>query len=319
VKEVSLKMSKKKIQVVFNPASAGGKTEEKKEQILTELWRQLGESFTFTETQSKTDATKITRAAISNGCNTIVAVGGDGTINEVVNGFFENGYMPDPKKTLGIINCGTGRGFAQSLGLPHAIKDQIEVIKNGNTKSLDIGRICFRNNNHKQYFINEFQIGIGGAVANGTSSNTKRVLGKYTFGAEVLKSLFTFHGGKFRISINGNEITEDVLGLVISNGRYTGGGMKLTPNARLDDGLFDVLMIKEMSTFNRLRVFPSIYTAKHLKSNEFRLFRTNNIVFRCNNTLPAEADGEEVQETFSKAEVLPSVIKVLTNNNGDQK
>jgi len=311
-------MHKKKIQIVFNPASGGGNTGEKKEKILTEIWRQLGDSFVFSETQKKNDATDITRNAISNGCNIIIAVGGDGTINEVVNGFFENGYMPDSNIVLGIINCGTGQGFAQSLGLPAEIKDQINLIKNGHTKTVDLGKISFQKNRN-QYFINEFQIGIGGAVAGGVSMNTKKLLGRFAFGIGTLKTLRSFKGDTFQMFINENIITENITGLVISNGRFTGGGMKLTPGALLDDGLFDVLLISEMSFLKSLVIFPAVYSAKHLNVKGFRLFKTNKIEFTGENDLPVEADGELIYDRCLKVDILPSALKVFANNIGEEK
>lgn len=314
VQKVSL-MYRKRIQIVFNPASGGGKTGEKKKEILTELWRQLGDTFIFTETQNKNDATEITRNAILNGSDKVIAVGGDGTICEVVNGFFENGSAEVSNGTLGVINCGTGQGFAQSIGLPSEIQAQINLIKNGYTRLIDLGKISFQNK--IKFFVNEFQAGIGGAVVNSVSMNTKKKFGRFSFAAGALKNLLSFKGDKLQIYVNECIISENIIGLVVSNGRYTGGGMRLTPHAELDDGLLDVLLIADMPVLKRMAVFPAVYTAKHLYANEFRLLRTNTIEFTCVNNLPLEADGEIINDRCLKVDILPSALKVFTNRNGN--
>lgn len=307
-------MSDQQIHIVFNPASAGGKTGLNKSRILTELKNQLGNSFRLSETRMKTDATIITREAIKNGCQVIVAVGGDGTINEVVNGFFENGILLNPYAKLGIISFGTGRGFAQSIGLPKDFTAQIKVIKNDIVKSIDVGRIKFENNHLTKYFVNEFQFGIGGTLSKNISARTKKILGKYAFGFEAVKTLLTYQADRFQMIINDKVITENIIGVIIGNGAYTGGGMMLTPYASLNDGILDVLMIKDMSILNRLFSFSRIYSAKHLGLRAFELFKTRTIEFIYKNGLAVEADGELINGKCTSVEIIPSVLKVISNN-----
>jgi diacylglycerol kinase family enzyme len=175
-------MNGQKIHIVFNPASAGGKTGRKREKILSELKYHLGSTFGFSETAESKDATTITRKAITKGCDTVIAVGGDGTVNQVLNGFYNNGISINSDIKLGIISCGTGQGFSQSLGLPTDLSSQIKVIRENHIKSVDIGKITFEDNNSPKYFLNEFQLGIGGDLSKDISPRTKKVLGKFAFG-----------------------------------------------------------------------------------------------------------------------------------------
>ncbi len=307
-------MSDQQIHIVFNPASAGGKTGKNKSRILTELKNQLGNSFGFSETRVKTDATIITGEAIKNGCQVVVAVGGDGTINEIVNGFFENGTLINPDAKLGIISFGTGQGFAQSFGLPTNLPGQIKVIKDGITKSVDVGKIYFERNDITKYFINEFQFGIGGTLSKNISARTKKILGKYAFGFEAVKTLLNYQAEKFQMIINDKVISERIIGVIIANGAFTGGGMRLTPNALLNDGILDVLLIKDMSLLNRLLSFSRIYSAKHLDLKAFELFKTRKIEFIYKNGLAVEADGELINGKCTSVEIMPSVLKVISNN-----
>ena len=307
-------MSNYKIHIVINPASAGGKTGKNKSRILTELKCQLGNSFNFTETLKKADATKITREAITNGCEVVIAVGGDGTVNEVANGFFDNGKIINPDVKLGIISFGTGQGFAQSIGLPTDLAAQIQIIKNDKVKLIDVGRVHFENNNSSKYFINEFQFGIGGTLNKNISKLTKKVLGKFAFGFEAVKTLMYYQANQLQLIINGEVHTEKIIGLVISNGAFTGGGMRLTPFALTDDGLLDVLLIKDMSLPDRFFSFSKVYSAKHVEREAFQFFKTKKIEFRYNNGLAVSADGEIISDKCVSAEVIPSVLKVISNN-----
>ena len=307
-------MSDQQIHIVFNPASAGGKTGNHKIRILTELKNQLGNSFEFSETRMKTDATIITREAIKNGCQVVVAVGGDGTVNEVVNGLFENGILLNPDAKLGIISFGTGLGFSQSLGLPKDLAAQIKVIKNDIAKSIDVGRIKFENNHLTKYFVNEFQFGIGGALNKDISPLTKKVLGSFAFGFEAVKTLFKYKADSFQMIINDKVITESIIGVIIANGAYTGGGMMLTPYASLNDGILDVLLIKDMSILNRIYSFSRIYSAKHIGLKAFELFKTRSIEFIYKNSLAVEADGELIDGKCTLVQIMPSILKVISNN-----
>lgn len=192
-----------KIHIIFNPFAAGGRAGDNRSKIIAELTKQLGFGFEFTETGSIYDATDLAREAIVSGGRIIIAVGGDGTFNQVVNGFFEDEILLDPEVRLGIISLGTGQGFAQSLKLPSKLDAQVRLIKDGYYRSADIGLIRFRNNNVVKYFVNEFQFGIGGNLCS-ISPITKRLLGKNAFGFEATRELLTFKAEKFAMSVNGS-------------------------------------------------------------------------------------------------------------------
>jgi len=307
-------MSDKKIHIVFNPVSAGGKTGQRKQKILSQLKYHFGNAFGFSETTESENATEITRRIIRNGCDIVIAVGGDGTVNQVLNGCFNNGISLNPDIKLGIIGCGTGQGFSQSLGLASDLSSQIRVIKDNRLASIDIGKITLQDNYNPRFFLNEFQLGIGGWLCKTISPRTKKMLGKFAFGFEAVKTLFKYQADEMEIIINDSSITEKIIGIVIANGAYTGGGMRLTPNALLNDGFFDVLVIKDMPVKDRLVSFSKIYSAKHLDLKAFLLFKTRKVEFKYNNGLAVSADGELITDKCVSAEVIPLALKVISNN-----
>lgn len=307
-------MSPNKTHIVFNPAAAGGRAGKNKNKIFSELKLQLGNCFDVSETFSNTDATRITIEAISCGCNLIIAVGGDGTVNQVVNGFFHNGFDKNSQTRLGVISFGTGQGFAQSIGLPRDLKSQITVIRNDATKLVDVGKISFEKGKAAKYFLNELQFGIGGTLCMNISPVTKMMLGRFAFGFEAVKTLIRYEAKEIQMTINERSVSEKVIGVVIANGAYTGGGMRLTPDAMIDDGLFDVLVIEEMPLIKRLNNFSKIYSGRHIGNRAFKLFKTREIRFGCSNGLSAEADGELILNKCISAEIIPSAIRVISNN-----
>jgi YegS/Rv2252/BmrU family lipid kinase len=307
-------MSTNRTHIVFNPSAAGGRAGKNKSKIISELHHQLGKCFDVSETLSNTDATRITIEAISSGCNLIVAVGGDGTVNQVVNGFLQTDTCKEHQARLGVISFGTGQGFAQSIGLPKDLASQITVIKNDASKLVDVGKITFENGQTAKYFLNEFQLGIGGTLCKNITSVTKMMLGRFAFGFEAVKTLLRYEAEEIQMTIHERSVSEKAIGVVIANGAYTGGGMRLTPDAKIDDGLFDVLVIEEMPLLKRLNSFSKIYSGGHICMPAFKLFKTREIKFGYSNGLSAEADGELILNKCTSAEIIHSALRVISNN-----
>ena len=307
-------MSLNKIHIVFNPAAAGGKAGENKNRILSEFGREFGNKFEFSETLSGIDAARITGEAVESGYEVIIAVGGDGTVNQVVNGILQSSGHKSSQIKLGIISFGTGNGFSQSLGLPKDLASQIRVIKNDVSRSVDVGKINFEGDHSAGYFINELQFGIGGKLNESISPLTKKMLGKFAFGFEAVKSLLNYKASEIKIEFEQISKTENVIGVIIANGSYTGGGMMLTPDALLNDGLFDVLMIEDMPLTERLSSFSKIYSGRHIGLPAFKLFRTRELRFVYGNGLSVESDGELIHDKCISSEVIPSALSIISNN-----
>lgn len=295
--------------IIFNSFSAGGKTSKQIWNILDYI-RLYWDDFRFFITRDSLHAESVVRHSVKNGVELIIAVGGDGTIQSVVNGFFENDSLINKNCSLGIVSSGTGQGLSQSLSIPTQIISQLDLINQNKTKLLDLGRIQFNNDTKPRYFINELQIGIGGTVVKNISAKFKKYWGKFSFGLGTLSTIFSHKPETMNLVIDDTRIIKSLIGIVVSNGKYTGGGMQLTPNASPEDGLFDILFIPAMSHLKRLREFPKIYTAKHIASDGFEYFRAKKIKLINMNGSFIEADGELIDEKISSIEIVPESLRI---------
>jgi diacylglycerol kinase (ATP) len=310
-------VSSQKPHVIINPASAGGKTRRKQVQILQVIERNVGKRYSLCVTQRPFEASFSARRAITRGSELIITIGGDGTIQETVNGFFSNGCPINPACQLGIIDSGTGSGFAQSMGLPLSINEQLEIIFRGQTRSIDIGKAVFSDKNGKprqRYFVNESQAGIGGAVVKNVQSKHKKLGGLVSFGSSTLLMAFRHPNQFLTVVIDDiHKITEHFIGIVIANGKYMAGGMNLTPQAKVDDGWLDILLIHGQSIPQRLLNFPKIYSGRHIDSSKFSYYRGKRIALSSSEKVLFEADGELLGSLPCTVEIVPSVLKVRSN------
>ena len=308
----------KETTVIINPASAGGKTAGKIELIKKMVTSHICRSPKINITSSPWDAVAITKKAIKRGSSRIIAVGGDGTLQEVVNGYFENGYLIASECSLGIINCGTGGGLAQSLGISRSLMEQIQIIKKNNLKRIDCGRVKYFDHDGNpviKYFVNEIQFGIGGTVVSQTGKIKKRLAGKLTFGFTTLKSVFSHPNQHMSLEINNyKKVDGSFTGIVVANGAFTGGGMNLTPGAETNDGYFNVLLINGLSTKDRLIAFSKIYTGKHIKNGKFSYFPATVVKVSSKEKVLFEADGELLGNLPCSVEVVPKSIPVFVGN-----
>ncbi len=308
------KISTQKIHVIINPESAGGKTGKIQRQILNTLERKIGKRYSLFVTRKPLDASFSAKKAIRAGSELIIAVGGDGTIQETVNGFFSNGYPSSPACQLGIIDSGTGSGFAQSLGLPPTIDEQLELILSGRTRLMDVGRAVYSDKSgrpRERFFVNECQAGIGGEIVRNVSSKKKKLGGQLSFGLSSLSAAFRYTSPSMTVLIDRNRtITERFISIVMANGNFMAGGMKLAPKAKVDDGLFDILLIHEQSIPQRLWNFPKIYNGTHIDSSKFSSYRGKRIFLTSSEHVLFEADGELLGWLPCMVEILPSALPV---------
>ena len=300
--------------IIFNPASAGGKTAKKKEEILSLLNLFWNTNYNFEVVADPLLAEFKVRKAILDGAEIIIAVGGDGTIQHIVNGFFTNGEIINSNCCLGIISCGTGQGLAQSLGLPDSIMQQLKIINNGDAIKIDLGKVTFNGKEYVKYFVNELQFGIGASVVKNVSPKLKRSGGRYAFALGTLRTILHSKPSRIKITLNDSVYINDILtGVVISNGAYTGGGMQLTPHAKLNDGQLDVLVMSDMSALNKIIEFPKIYSSNQLRSKYFKYMQAEKVKIENESDL-LEADGELYNGIDLIVEVVPSVLNVFSNS-----
>jgi len=268
----------------------------------------------MTFTGGKNDAVIITREAISKGASLIIAVGGDGTINEVANGFLSSANQSGGACELGIINCGTGMGYATTLGIPKSFDEQVDVILGSNSIGLDLGRISyvdFSGNDSVRLFGNECQTGIGSRVVSMVGRKHKLFGGALAFGFAAIIQAMVIKPLHLQIGYDDEPAQEyKLIGLIAGNGSECAGGMKLTPDAKPDDGLMDVLSIHSMNKAQRLLNLARVYSGTHILSPFFSVRRCKKIQVISDVVVSLEADGELLGNSPFSIEILPAAIKV---------
>ena len=310
-------MSEKTVHTIVNPIAGGGRTGRLTPKIMAEMERRFGTNFIMHTTRLPLEATNITRKSIMAGAKLIIVVGGDGTVQEAVNGFFRDRKLINPECELGILNYGTGKGLLQTLNLPSSLEEKLDLIASSPGNPIDIGCITYYDEKGRKYerlFINECQVGIGGDVVTEVSMKHKYFGGTLAFGSVAIKQALFYKALNLTVEFDDKEvISRDLIGVVAGNGAFCAGGMRLTPDARPDDGQFDVLLIHDMNIFRRIWNFTKIYSGRHIKSEYFTLRRSKWLTIDSTEPVLIEADGELLGTVPCEISLLPAVLKVKSN------
>jgi diacylglycerol kinase (ATP) len=299
---------------IVNPASDNGMTAKRWRKILAVLEEKVpGLEWKFTEGPGH--ATEIAREALHAGATRVVSVGGDGTNNEVANGFFESSRSVNEKAVLCMLPSGTACDFAKVLSIPKNIEAATDVLVNGRAKSCDLGKASFRShdgNTVERYFLNVADVGIGGETVARVNRTTKAFgpLVSYLYG--FLVTLFKYKNKPMKLTVDDKDLGNRIVkSIAISNGRCCGGGIQVAPEASIDDGLFDILIVGNMGYMDTLRHFPKLYTGKPIVHRDVKMMRGRYV----SATSPEEAlidfDGEQPGTLPATFEIIPGGIKVL--------
>ncbi len=244
----------------------------------------------------------------------VVAAGGDGTVNEVVNGILQSGT----EKLLGVIPVGSGNDFARMLNLkPFKIKLAIESIRKRKITASDVGLIQFsdeKGNFYERFFINGVGIGFDAMVAN-ESRKIKHLRGIPLYLLSIFRTLSKYKTPEMEVYIDGRLIKDKIFLVAIGNGISAGGGFLLTPHAKINDGVFDVCLVNDLSILRILQVLPTVLKGKHINYPEVRMFKAKEIEIRSNSNLTMHADGEILgtELRWIKITIIPSAVEVISN------
>jgi diacylglycerol kinase (ATP) len=297
--------------VVLNPASAGGRTLRRWPATMHAL-HAAGVAFEVYRTAGPGDATGAVRAALQRGRRTIVAVGGDGTLNEVLNGFFDADGAPiGGDAMLAMLPSGTGGDFRKAAGIPGDIAAAARLIAARSVRHIDAGRVEFADGT-RRFFINIADCGMGGEVVERVNRSTYKgggARGSAMFLGTSLMTLLRYTSRRARIEVDGAIIERDVRSVVIANGRYFGGGMRVAPDAVLDDGQFDVVVIAETGRTRALTGIPSLYRGRHLNRREVEVYRARTVRVSCDgDPMLFDVEGEQIGMTPATLTCLPAAI-----------
>ncbi|HAM11012.1 MAG: hypothetical protein A2X05_05455 [Bacteroidetes bacterium GWE2_41_25] len=303
--------------VIINPNAGNGKGKKDFDRIAGLLEREeIPVSIRFTE--RKTEATDHAREAIVNGFRKIISVGGDGTLNEVINGVFSQTVCPTNEITVALIPVGTGNDWGRMFGIPLVYEGAIKVIKEHKMMLHDIGFITYFNQDKqlKRYFINIAGLGFEAMVVKRTNKQKDKGRSNaaiYLY--NLLASLISYSREQATIEIDGMKSLAEVFSINVGNGRYCGGGMRQTPDALPDDGLLDITVIKDMGRIEIIRNLKLLYDGTILSHPKVDGYRSTNLKVSCDRLLYAEADGESLGHTPVEFGIIPSAIKIIYGTN----
>lgn len=288
---------------VVNPTAGKGKCQRLWPQIAAYL-EELGLEIQVEFTQGTGDAIRLARRAASEGASAVLAVGGDGTLNEVV-----NGLVGQPQTSLGIIPAGSGNDFVRSLGLkPSDWQAACQIIARGKTKNVDLGQVNGR------YFINVAGVGFDATVVNCANTWGKaHFSSSFAYVAAVLKTLGEFKPSHIKLQLDDQEVETLSWLVVVASGQYFGGGMWIAPQADIQDGLFDVCVLGDVSKFTFLRSFPSIFSGKHLSHPAIKFYRARRVRVVADRPMLAQTDGEVIGQTPISFQVHPAGLRLFSH------
>jgi diacylglycerol kinase (ATP) len=304
-------MSRSEMFIVVNPVSGSGKTGQRWAGIEERL-RIEGALFEAEFTHEPGHATTLARDAVAAGYRTIVSVGGDGTLNEVVNGLIGNGRAaPDVK--LGLVPGGTGSDFGRGLGLPRdPLAAALRLLK-AEPRWLDVGQITCKlgAGTNTRYFINVAGIGFDGAVSDHVNRSSKALGGTIPYLSSLLVTLFSYTNKRVRWTLDGQARDEVLNSVIVANAHYFGGGMHISPNSKMDDGLFHVITLGDWGTLEFLVAVPRVYDGTHLTHPKVKEYTGREVTVEADGRMFMQAEGDLFGEAPATFKILPRALQVL--------
>jgi diacylglycerol kinase (ATP) len=304
-----------KIAFIVNPHAAAGSAGKSWPRIAALARDRLG-AFQVFFTAGPGDATRLTREALSQGAETIVCVGGDGTLNEVVNGLMGEDGPIRPDVAVGFIPRSTGCDLIKTVPIYRKLDRAMDIIKGGHTRILDLGRIRYqgrRNNHSYRYFHNIASFGLGGEVDERVNKTTKALGGFLSFIGATLVSLLKYD--KKRIHLKVDDVFDgevNAWNIAVANGQYHGGGMLVAPGAQVDDGLFQVTVIGDLTLPEVFLNLPKLYNGKIYEVAKVRSFVGKRVEASSDQKVLLDVDGEQIGTLPVVIEIVPRAVSLIT-------
>ena len=232
----------------------------------------------------------------------LIVVGGDGTVNEVVNGAAVSGAE------LAVLPSGTGQDFGRSHGIPVGFDDAVRVVMEGETRAIDLGRVECEGGTSR-FFANVGSAGMSGAVARRANAMSKVLGGRVTFYYALTREFLGWRNTDVAVELADGVRREGRMhDVIVANGRWHGGGMQLAPEASQDDGLFDVVLIGDITKLDFATTSPKLYSGRYLSHPKVELLRSSSVRIDAAEPLLLEVDGEPIGTTPARFEVVPSAL-----------
>jgi diacylglycerol kinase (ATP) len=251
---------------------------------------------------------ELTRRALASGARLLVAVGGDGTVNEVVNGLAEADGAE-----LAVIPRGTGADFVRTFGIPRKLEEAVGVAVSGRARAIDLGRAGYRSwrgAHEERWFANIASAGMSGAIAKRVNESAQGRAARVAYLWATLTVFAGWQNTEVRVSVDDEIRGGRMHDVIVANCRYFGGGMLIAPEASPDDGLLDTVLIGDVTKGDLVRTLPKIYRGTYLPHPKAELLRGKVVSVEADERLPIELDGEQPGTTPVRFEVVPGALRL---------
>ena len=307
-------MSSKRTAFIVNPSSGNGSTGREWHRIEAMARERLG-AFETCITTGPGDATHLTRRKLIEGCNRVVCVGGDGTLNEVVNGFMDESGPVRPEAVLGFLPNGTGCDFCRTVCKNTGLENSLDMICTDHIRPIDLGRLQYRDHQGRtciRYFHNITSFGLGGEVVDRVNHTSKACGPFLSFIWATIVGIFTYGKKHVRFRVD-DGVPQDVtiLNIAVANGQYHGGGMQVAPDARVDDGMFHITVIGNLSLPEIFWHLPKLYNGKIKQIKKVSTLTGRKVVAASEQTVLLDVDGEQPGRLPVEIEIVPAAIRMI--------
>jgi diacylglycerol kinase (ATP) len=304
--------------VILNPAAGAGNGLRQREAIEQGLAAR-GLSYHMVLSERRGQAVDLARAAAESGWPRVIAAGGDGTVNEIINGLILAREQVVQLPDLGVIGVGRGNDFAHGAGIPGEFELALDALASDRVRTVDIGQVRGGLHPDGRYFGNCVGVGFD-AVGTIEASKLPRLGGFLSFFIAVLKTIFIYHRGpQVRLAFDGEVLELPVLMISIMNGQRLGGGFWMAPEARPDDGFFDLCVVQQVTRRRILSLIPHFLRGTQGTQPEVQMGRAASIqVEALQGVLPAQTDGEiiSIEGRELQVELIPGALQVLVGESG---
>lgn len=296
--------------VIINPA-AGANSTRKKWPKLSRFLEHIGLSFDHDYTEGSGHAIELAKSAAADGYRYLVAVGGDGTANEVANGILHTTVSGEI--AMGVVSTGTGSDFARSTGIPRNYINACSCLVKGGRLTIDVGVVEYMKNGEKaqRFFINAAGVGFDAAVVESTERMPKYFGGTIPYLAGLLRTLVKYRNKSVMMNVGDRSESKRVLSVIVSNGNYLGGGMHVAPNASMQDSLMDVVVIGDVGKLDLLKSIPMIYKGTHERHPKVSIEKASRVSVESQEKVLVHADGELLGEGPASFRLIPAALSVV--------
>ncbi len=290
----------RKIVVVVNPIAGGREDRKKVAEMAEARFRARGDDVTVSFTGKRGDATEFGRQAVESAADFVVAIGGDGTINEVATA------LVGSETALAVVPRGSGNGFARSLAIPHSVDAACALVEDVNVRRIDVGKL-----NERLFFL---IAGVGFDAMVGKRFDEHHKRGPLPYFYLGVREFFRYEPQRVRLVLDGRSLDITPFIIAVANGQQYGNNAKIAPHAKLNDGMFDICVVYPPTVRQLLSVFPKLFRGRMHEFKQAEFFKTDSLLIERENADYVNIDGESVPESATlKISILPHSLRVVAS------